>query len=40
MTAFLYLHASDVHQHRFKQSRVQSLRAYKTWILSNSWVAD
>jgi len=34
--AFLYLHASDVHQHTFKRSRVQNLRAYKTWILSNS----
>ena len=28
--AFLYLHASDVHQHTFKRSRVQNLRAYKT----------
>ena len=37
MIAFLYLHASDVHQHAFKRSRVQNLRAYKTWILSNSW---
>jgi len=36
MIAFLYLHASDVHQHMFKRSRVQNLRAYKTWILSNS----
>jgi len=35
--AFLYLHASDVHQHTFNRSRVQNLRAYKTWILSNSW---
>jgi len=34
--AFLYLHASDVHQHTFNRSRVQNLRAYKTWILSNS----
>jgi len=37
--AFLYLRASDVHQHRFNRSRVQNLRAYKTWILSNSWAA-
>jgi len=37
MIAFLYLHASDVHQNTFKRSRVQNLRAYKTWILSNSW---
>jgi len=39
MIVFLYLHASDVHQHRFNRSRVQNLRAYKTWILSNSWPA-
>jgi len=36
MIAFLYLHASDVHQHRFNRSRVQNWRAYMTWILSNS----
>ena len=36
MIAFSYLHASDAHQHRFNRSRVQNLRAYKTWILSNS----
>jgi len=39
MIAFLHLHASDTHQHRFNRSRVQNLRAYKTWILSNSWAA-
>jgi len=27
MIAFLYLHASDVHQYRFNRSRVQNLRA-------------
>jgi len=27
MIAFLYLHASDVHQHRFDRGRVQNLRA-------------
>jgi len=32
MIAFLYLHVSDVHQHTFKRSRVQNLRACKTWI--------
>jgi len=36
MIAFLYLHASDVHQHRFDRGRVENLRAYKTWILSDS----
>jgi len=39
MIAFLYLHASDAHQHRLNRSRVQNLRAYKASILSNSWAA-
>jgi len=37
MIAFLYLHASDVHQHTFNRSRVQNMRTYRTWILSKSW---